>query len=54
MSRLQEVIKRLEEVEKIIKDAKINEEDKEYIEKILLKNMNIEAEIYTKYLKSNK
>ncbi|BAK54176.1 MULTISPECIES: hypothetical protein [Sulfurisphaera] len=54
MSQLEEAIKRLEEVEEIIKNIEINDEDKEYVEKILLKNMNIEAEIYTKYLRRNK
>ena len=54
MQQLQDVVKMLEEIEKIIKNTSINEENREYLEKILLKNMNIEAEIYTKYLRSNK
>ena len=54
MQELQDVVKMLDEIEKIIKNSTINKENKEYIEKILLKNMNIEAEIYTKYLRSNK
>ena len=54
MQELQDVVKMLDEIEKIIQNTIINEENKEYIEKILLKNMKIEAEIYTKYLRSNK
>lgn len=54
MQQLQDVVKMLEEIENIIRNTDVNDENIEYIEQILLKNMKIEAEIYTKYIRSNK
>lgn len=53
MSSLNEVVKILEEVEQIIRNSEIREEDRELVEQILMKNMNIEAELYAKYLSGN-
>ncbi|BCU70769.1 hypothetical protein [Stygiolobus caldivivus] len=53
MPDLSEVVKILEEVEQIIKTSEVNEKDKELVQLILIKNMNIEAELYAKYLNGN-
>lgn len=50
MHSLSEIVKKLEEIEHMIKDSEISEKDRELIQLILIKNMNIEAELYAKYL----
>ncbi|MCI2415004.1 MAG: hypothetical protein MPF33_07160 [Candidatus Aramenus sp.] len=51
MSSLKDALKLLEEVEKIISSANPTTEDKRVINEIIAKNMKIEAEIYSMYLK---
>lgn len=48
---LEIAVKMLEEVENIIKNLQPKDEDFKLIEQILIKNMNIEAEIYAKYIR---
>ncbi|AHC50926.1 hypothetical protein SUSAZ_02235 [Sulfolobus acidocaldarius SUSAZ] len=52
MSQLKDAVKMLEEIERIIKNSDIKEgDDSKVLEEILLRNMNIEAEIYARYFK---
>ncbi len=51
MSSLNEALKLLEEVERIVSSANPKAEDKKIINEIIAKNMKIEAEIYSIYLK---
>ncbi len=51
MSSLKDALKLLEEVEKIVSSTKPTAEDKRIINEIIAKNMKIEAEIYSMYLK---
>lgn len=54
MSSLNEALKMLEEVEKIINEYMPKSEDKEILNKLLEKNMKIEAEAYAKYIRIQK
>ncbi len=51
MGTIIEVLKLMEQIENIIKNYNPTSEDKEILEKVLAKNMELNAEIYTKYLK---
>ncbi|WP_168360710.1 hypothetical protein [Acidianus sulfidivorans] len=51
MNSLEEALKMLEEVEKIISEYNPKLEDKEVLNKLLSKNMKIEAEAYAKYIR---
>lgn len=51
MRSLDEALKMLEEVEKIITEYTPKSEDKEILNKLLAKNMKIEAEAYAKYIR---
>ncbi|WP_338600792.1 hypothetical protein V6M85_12670 [Sulfolobus tengchongensis] len=51
METIQEVLRLLEQIEAIIKNYNPSTNDKVLLEKVLAKNMELNAEIYAKYLK---
>ncbi|WP_187152663.1 hypothetical protein [Acidianus manzaensis] len=51
MRSLDDALKMLEEVEKIISEYNPKSDDKEILNKLLTKNMKIEAEAYAKYIR---
>ncbi|WP_009988689.1 hypothetical protein [Saccharolobus solfataricus] len=51
METIQEVLRLLEQIESIIKNYNPSAEDKQVLEKVLAKNMELNAEIYAKYIK---
>ncbi|NON62059.1 MULTISPECIES: hypothetical protein [Acidianus] len=50
MPSLEDALILLEEVEKIINEYEPRKEDKDKLDKLLGKNMKIEAEVYVKYI----
>ncbi|MEM0130979.1 MAG: hypothetical protein QXS44_00135 [Saccharolobus sp.] len=51
MEPIQNVLKLMEQIEDILRNYSPSEKDKKILEKMLAKNMELNAEIYTKYLK---
>ncbi|MEM0362248.1 MAG: hypothetical protein QXH75_00320 [Sulfolobaceae archaeon] len=51
MEPIQNVLKLMEQIEDILRNYSPSKKDKEILEKMLAKNMELNAEIYTKYLK---
>lgn len=51
METINEVLKLMEQIENIIKNYNPSVKDKEILQKVLAKNMELSAEIYAKYLK---
>jgi hypothetical protein len=51
MQSLKDALSLLEEVEKIILNYNPSQEDKKILNDMITKNMRIEAELYSKYIK---
>lgn len=51
MQSLKDALNLLEEVEKIVSNYNPSKEDKKILNDIITKNMKIEAELYSKYIK---